>query len=56
MINSKLDHDGIFFNGFGKRKLSIFFLVAHLTVCCWKVYLICISRLLDTFNFFLHLL
>lgn len=45
MINSKLDHDGIFFNGFGKRKLSIF-LVAHLTVCCWKVYLICISRLL----------
>lgn len=48
MINSKLDHDGIFFNGFGKRKLSIFFLVAHLTVCCWKVYLICISRLLTS--------
>lgn len=32
------------------------FFVAHLTICCWKVYLICISRLLDTFNFFLHLL
>lgn len=56
MINGKLDHDGIFFNGFRKRKRSIFFLVAHLTICCWKVYLICISRLLDTFNFFLHLL
>lgn len=39
-----------------KEKRSIFFLVAHLTICCWKVYLICISRLLDTFNFFLHLL